>query len=128
MSASLVSGYTGLLEDIHVVRIAKLLGVAIRDGAVEYGRYAIGGPTEQTSFVVQRTAMFDAIRGFQANAQVEAEVLAILSRYDAAAADSASPKSDVRMGVPARIEALRDELRHIYPILKAKAAMALPMR
>lgn len=128
MSASLVSGYTGLLEDVHVVSVAKILGIPLAEGAVEYGRYAVGGPTERFSFTVQRTALFDAIRSFQSNAQVEAEVLAILARYAAALNAQADRDAGVRMSVPERISALADELRHIYPVFKAKAAQALPMR
>lgn len=128
MSASLVSGYTGLLEDVHVVSVAKILGVPLSDGAVVYGRFTKGGPTEYVSYAVQRERLFEKIIEFQSNAQVEAEVLAILARYAAALNAQADRDAGVRMSVPERISALADELRHIYAIIEDRHSGGLVMR
>lgn len=116
MSASLISGYTGLLENPQVTKVARILGIPITTGAVVYGRYGYGGPTETTSFTVQRTALYDAIKAHQSDAQTEGEVFALLGRWDAAVADESNADQGLRDSVPGRKRKIREELQIIYPV------------
>ena len=116
MSASLISGYTGLLENPQVTKVARIIGIPITTGAKVYGDYGIGGPTEITSFTVQRTALFDAITAHEADAQTEGEVFSLLARWDAAVADEANADEGLRQSVPSRKRRIREELQIIYPV------------
>ena len=118
MSASLISGYTGLLENPQVTKVARILGVPITSGAVVYGRYAMGGPTELTNYTVQRTALFDAIQVHESDAQTEGEVFSLLARWDSAIAHESSEDEGLRMSVSSRKRNIRDELQVIYPVFK----------
>jgi len=116
MSASLISGYSGLLENPQVTQVARILGIPITTGAVVYGRYGVGGPTETTSFTVQRDAMFDAIQAHESDAQTEGEVFSLLGRWNAAINDESNADEGLRRSVGSRKRVIREELQIIYPV------------
>lgn len=108
MSATLPAPYTGVLEDVHVTRIGQILGIPIAaDATTVSAGFFEAWPWSVT---VQRDALFDMIRAFEGNVQVESRVLAILRQWDAL------PLAD-ETGVANKSRArLRDDLRAIYPV------------
>ena len=116
MSATLIPGYTGLLENVQVTQVARILHVPITDGAVQYGQRSIPGPTEKFSFTVQRDALFDAIRVHEADVQTEGEVFSLLARWNDAKNAESDPDEGLRRSARPRKASVRDEIQMIYPI------------
>lgn len=116
MSATLIPGYTGLLENVQVTQVARILRVPITEGAVQYGKNAIPGPTEKFSFTVQRDALFDAIRVHEADDQTEGEVFGLLGRWNDAKNAEGNADEGLRRSAVPRKRTVRDELQMIYPI------------
>jgi len=112
----MIAGYLGKLQDVQISQVARILGVPITDGATIYGKLAIGGPTERFSYVVQRDALFEAIRAHELNVQVEGEVFSLLNRWNDAKNAESDPDEGLRRSANPRKRSVRSELQIIYPV------------
>lgn len=126
MSASLIDGYTGLLEDVHVVAVAQIFGFPIteQDAQIKFGHGMIG-PSQRFNFQLVRDALFDQIKAFQSNAQVESRVLRLVSQWDSLpladhveeTIEEDGKKKTIKWNVRRTRREIRQQLQQIYPII-----------
>lgn len=105
---SIASPYSGILEDVHLVRVGQVLGIPISAEATTVS----AGFFQSWPFSVDvaRDALFELVRQFEDNVQVESRVLAILRAWDAL------PLADETGVARKSRERLREDLRAIYPV------------
>ncbi|HKX46164.1 MAG TPA: hypothetical protein VJP77_05640 [Planctomycetota bacterium] len=108
MSASLPSPYTGVLEDLHVRKIATILGLHVAARATYVTQD--GAPGYSYSLDLATAELYAAIRVFEDNVQVESQVLAILRKWDEL------PLADETGVAEKSRRNLREQLRTVYPI------------